>query len=555
MNRRSFIESLLGSAAVAGLGGASALFSGVASAQTSAGFSPINRRILVNTLLDGAPDMRHLIVPRPSNTPNTYGYEYWSHRSKVHRISNNFSAWMTRFNDDYFPVTVGGQNWNSNILDQGSLNAGLSFGIWREAGWLIDQFLKGNAALAFNVAGSSSRAHDRGKDQINSGFSDFNSQGSISGWGGRLARRANGNVISVTDSPTLFCFGPQGSSNNFNPLQVDNSHLLSVPNSRQYGLNEFGAPSNQRNIGHRRIARALNKYYDNLRTQSSRAPLDTYRSHESMLRSFGDLLETKLSTVPTPDVITALGDDISINGQAVNPASNGNARRVLRSTNLAQQISNTFDALAANDVLDSSVISLQLKGFDTHARQRDGVVNRNGVTTEGPDLDQLRVALNDPGRNRRLESLLKDLFGGPFVDEPNALKSGFAALQAGLAEAGAQGRQNIVYCFNGEFGRQLRENGDNGTDHGAGNLMLVIGDSVRGGLYGDVFPDGEIAKYGNTRLNTPDIETLTNTDHLFGAISNWVVPNSARAVFPKLNLNAEDAPKLESGISYQNLFG
>ncbi len=37
-----------------------------------------------------------------------------------------------------------------------------------------------------------------------------------------------------------------------------------------------------------------------------------------------------------------------------------------------------------------------------------------------------------------------------------------------------------------EFGRTARENGSRGTDHGHGNMMFAIGNSVKGGkVYGD----------------------------------------------------------------------
>lgn len=52
-----------------------------------------------------------------------------------------------------------------------------------------------------------------------------------------------------------------------------------------------------------------------------------------------------------------------------------------------------------------------------------------------------------------------------------------------------------------EFGRRIAENGSQGTDHGAGGLMMAIGGAVRGGLYGAA-----------ASLNpAPDNQTLENS--------------------------------------------
>jgi uncharacterized protein (DUF1501 family) len=45
--------------------------------------------------------------------------------------------------------------------------------------------------------------------------------------------------------------------------------------------------------------------------------------------------------------------------------------------------------------------------------------------------------------------------------------------------------EDIVLVTMSEFGRTAAEDGNNGTDHGHGNVMFVMGGDVRGGrLYG-----------------------------------------------------------------------
>ena len=44
--------------------------------------------------------------------------------------------------------------------------------------------------------------------------------------------------------------------------------------------------------------------------------------------------------------------------------------------------------------------------------------------------------------------------------------------------------ENVVVLLFTEFGRRVHDNGS-GTDHGAGGIALVIGDMVKGGLYGE----------------------------------------------------------------------
>ncbi len=54
-----------------------------------------------------------------------------------------------------------------------------------------------------------------------------------------------------------------------------------------------------------------------------------------------------------------------------------------------------------------------------------------------------------------------------------------------------------------EFGRRVAQNGSGGTDHGAASNMLIVGNRVRGGLYG----------------TTPSLTRLDSTDNMFPAVS------------------------------------
>ena len=67
----------------------------------------------------------------------------------------------------------------------------------------------------------------------------------------------------------------------------------------------------------------------------------------------------------------------------------------------------------------------------------------------------------------------------------NLLRDFGASIAALATDLGKQ-MDDVVILTMSEFGRTARQNGSNGTDHGHGNAMFVLGSSVKGGkVYGD----------------------------------------------------------------------
>jgi uncharacterized protein (DUF1501 family) len=87
---------------------------------------------------------------------------------------------------------------------------------------------------------------------------------------------------------------------------------------------------------------------------------------------------------------------------------------------------------------------------------------------------------------------------GAYANLMGTLNDGLFAFYNDLQNQGLL-NDTLVLQFS-EFGRRINENGSAGTDHGAAGLMMAIGGSVRGGIYGTA-----------ARLNaTPDNPTLEN---------------------------------------------
>src|SRR6267142_3663087 len=72
--------------------------------------------------------------------------------------------------------------------------------------------------------------------------------------------------------------------------------------------------------------------------------------------------------------------------------------------------------------------------------------------------------------------------GGAYATLMSTVGDGILAFYNDLQSQGLLGNTLMVQFS--EFGRRISENGSQGTDHGAGGMMMAIGGAVRGGIYG-----------------------------------------------------------------------
>src|SRR5207302_10299522 len=79
----------------------------------------------------------------------------------------------------------------------------------------------------------------------------------------------------------------------------------------------------------------------------------------------------------------------------------------------------------------------------------------------------------------------------------------------------------VVVMTWSEFGRRVGENGSKGTDHGAAAPMFLIGDSVKGGLYGEPPSLTATIDAGNLKYSV-DFRSVYQT-----LIRDWLAGDSA----------------------------
>ena len=385
---------------------------------------------------------------------------------------------------DIEPTPEAGEAFWQNTFDPVS-SGGQTFGIRRELGWLKSMWDAGNVALVENVVGAVSRDHDHAQLVWESGDRALTqSSRPDTGWGGRLVQAADTRLVSLTRTPRPFCIHPHPTE----PGLVSTRRIVTLTDPSSVGLYrpDAGVPDDDYQRG---IVRALAGYYqaktpEFLADSVHRAFLD----HQRSLAELGDLLRPRFESFTEPASITGLYDGPT----------------ALADPFLGQQFRVLYYALAAGDLLDVSAVSMAYGSFDSHDNQID-------------EVDQK----------------YRDLFG-----PGGAMATLYALLPPQVAG-------QLVFTFSGEFGRQLKGNGAKGTDHGKGNKVLLIGEPVNGGVYGEMFPPDELDRLGEP---TPDIDGRTDLDALFANLCDWAAPGTASQVFPDLA-----GARIEQGVNLSAL--
>lgn len=473
MQRRDFLKQLLST----GLAGRFILGTGLlglGGLSNSLQAAPVNNRQIVQITLDGGPDFRQLLVPEPSfSNQNTFGYTFWANHWRTHGINS--------FNESNVTDV-----WK-NQYDEVELN-GQTFGVLKKAAWLKNEIQAGRVALINNIYVSSSRDHVHSQMALDYGRMNTRTNEMLgSGWGGRLAsQHFNGRVISLTNTPRRFCYGPLDGQPERRG-RTDN--LITLLNTRNAGLPDYRTNNASERDRRTLAARASNSYYASLQNNRHQLPdhLQLLLDHERELREFAQLTQDIFNENDMPEGLLNLGNH-----------------------HFFRQIRSLHDLLNhLGSHLNMRVASLGVGGWDSHKNQQNNI-----------------------------EPLLERLFA-----QDQGLDQLFTHLDS-------TAKANTVVVLSGEFGRQIRANGDGGTDHGEGNLMLVIGQPVRGGLYGELFPEREIDILNNRTINTPDIEGRTGAEHLFKALADWSLGyNSNQSVI----LNDLSQQPLETGVSFASL--
>ena len=118
-----------------------------------------------------------------------------------------------------------------------------------------------------------------------------------------------------------------------------------------------------------------------------------------------------------------------------------------------------------------------------------------------------------------------NLVNGSYYNLMGVLNDGLTAFYNDLRNQGLF--EDTLVLIWSEFGRRITENGSNGTDHGAGALMMLMGGRVEGGVYGTAASLNPDAANPTLENNGADVRFETDFRSVYArVIDSWLGANS-----------------------------
>lgn len=379
--------------------------------------------------------------------------------------------------------------WNSafsSLYDPVSAD-GVHFGIMKEAGWLRRQWKLGRVAIINNVLVSDSHDHVFGSVVVQTGYTDMGATDrNRPGFGGRLVKALNANVVGFHGA-TPFCRAPHPGDPGSHTLD----RIISIENARRMGFHQSNGRRENRvdTLSDSAIERSLESYYRGKDPQALHPAHRNFPAFEKLYRELGQRMTDRLAPIVTPDALVRLD---------------------VRDGNVKSEFRACYESLLCADILNMRAGYIFYGGWDTHDAQLGTITH-----------------------------LVTDLFG-----DGKALDALCSSLEANHPAAS----DNMILLLAGEFGRKLHANGSRGTDHGLGTSVLVIGKSVRGGLYGSMFPQSEVGGgagnvHGYDSIGG-EIRGLTALEHVYGTIAEYIEPGIGTTASPRMNSVTVERPGL-----------
>jgi uncharacterized protein (DUF1501 family) len=127
--------------------------------------------------------------------------------------------------------------------------------------------------------------------------------------------------------------------------------------------------------------------------------------------------------------------------------------------------------------------------------------------------------------------------GGAYANLMGTLGDGLGAFYTDIRNQGLAADTTVIVFS--EFGRRISENGSQGTDHGAGGVMMAMGGAVRGGLYGTAASLDPNPSNPTLENNGGDVRYETDFRSVYARVlDNWLGADSVTVLGANFRANA-----------------